>query len=550
MKNKSIKTIRKPKFLVYYLCTLAVLIPVTVCITYGLLESKAADVRTELSEDFDKYLSYLVDDVRKFSQNESDPDLLRSLNYRIALAQLHDSYVSVYLGDKKMADTNDFRGIGIIVKQKDSSMEYYYIEDMRYFAPIKKYFGEQAFEDYMRKEYEYRNDEMGRMYLVDSDYLGSALDPVDVYLNTETHRFLPGIVESTGLRPIPGSKIEHTEGVTTVRIDCTPSDTEGYTHVERSSAKCWIPFLFNENVWFEETVLEESNCNAVVAEYDEGTHYIENANGVEKPCKWLIKYVQPEPEPIMKLLPYTIRVCCVVALVAHILMALVISLVAYLRAKTVWEIFDYRKRTTEAMAHDLKTPLHSISLYAETLEDMCQGKEEEKYSAKIRDTVQEMNTMVEGILNFSRSEGTNRQVVRKETDICQMLKDCIERYTPVLASRNIQFEFKESPCNIKTDPILISQCIDNLMSNCSRYADPDSTITAEVTSDSVSFKNRTSQDLDDVEKLKQPFVKGSAARNKGGSGLGLSIVDNNLSVLGHKLELDLADHIFTARIRF
>lgn len=545
------KTIMKPKFTRFFLITLAFAILISISISYKILERKEDELREEISNRYSLCINNVTEAARNLYESSQDSYSKRLQELEWTLLSLHefDAYASVYLGTQKIMDSNDVIGVVARIRCEDGSNDFAYLEEMSYLDPIKEYFGKDSFEEHMDKAKKFEWDELAIRYWIDKDYSGYGLVPVDVYVNWETHRFLPGVVECGGGFDSQGS---------IVRVDCTPDDTRGYEHAYTSvpERKNMVGTYVVTNHYLKDTpVLTETNCDSVIVDrYNEtltmNLHDYYSDNEFNQSCNWYVKYTEPEILSRGEIIPFTKCVYYGAALFIAILIALIISVILYLRSKTVWEIFDYRKKTTEAMAHDLKTPLHSLSIYSETLEDLCQDKEEAEYSTKIRQTVQEMNSMVEGILDFSRSEGTDRQVVRKETDICQMLKDCIERYTPVLASRNIQFEFKESPCNIKTDPILISQCIDNLMSNCSRYADPDSKITAEVTSDSVSFKNRTSQDLDDVEKLKQPFVKGSAARNKGGSGLGLSIVDNNLSVLGHKLELDLADHIFTARIRF
>jgi signal transduction histidine kinase len=49
--------------------------------------------------------------------------------------------------------------------------------------------------------------------------------------------------------------------------------------------------------------------------------------------------------------------------------------------------------------------------------------------------------------------------------------------------------------------------------------------------------------------LKQPFVKGSDERNTQGSGLGLAIAENNLAMLGYKLDVGIVDGRFVATVK-
>ena len=90
------------------------------------------------------------------------------------------------------------------------------------------------------------------------------------------------------------------------------------------------------------------------------------------------------------------------------------------------------------------------------------------------------------------------------------------------------------------------QTIENLLSNCAKYAEPGSEARIFIRSGQLAFSNRTSLSGVKVEDLKKPFVKGDESRGENGTGLGLAIVDNNLKILGYRLGLELADGWFTA----
>ncbi|MBR5057638.1 MAG: hypothetical protein IKX04_03650, partial [Clostridiales bacterium] len=91
-----------------------------------------------------------------------------------------------------------------------------------------------------------------------------------------------------------------------------------------------------------------------------------------------------------------------------------------------------------------------------------------------------------------------------------------------------------------------SQAIDNLFSNCARYADEESTVKIDLSENDIKISNRFSGEIGNLEDLKKPFVKGETARSQKGSGLGLSIADNDLKLLGYKLDLTFENGIFTA----
>ena len=65
----------------------------------------------------------------------------------------------------------------------------------------------------------------------------------------------------------------------------------------------------------------------------------------------------------------------------------------------------------------------------------------------------------------------------------------------------------------------------------------------------VVITNVTEEKIENTAKLKQAFVKGSSSRGNKGTGLGLAIADNNLAMLGYKLELKTEDDKFTAAVK-
>ena len=97
---------------------------------------------------------------------------------------------------------------------------------------------------------------------------------------------------------------------------------------------------------------------------------------------------------------------------------------------------------------------------------------------------------------------------------------------------------------------MLRQAIENLVSNCAKYAASGSETEVRIEEKKITFRNQTTQEIKDVESLKQPFVKGDGARGENGTGLGLAIADNNLSILGYKLKLSCENGWFEAQVLF
>ena len=175
-------------------------------------------------------------------------------------------------------------------------------------------------------------------------------------------------------------------------------------------------------------------------------------------------------------------------------------------------------------------------------------KQNREYAKKIRENVNDMNDMVEGILQFSKSEGSGGKIVMQETDIRQIIGGCMIKYDGLFKQKSITLSVSGETPSQNTDPKLLTQAIDNLFSNCARYADEESEVRIVLSENDIKISNRFSGEISNVEELKKPFVKGETSRSQKGSGLGLSIVDNDLKLLGYKLELSFENGIFTATV--
>ena len=62
------------------------------------------------------------------------------------------------------------------------------------------------------------------------------------------------------------------------------------------------------------------------------------------------------------------------------------------------------------------------------------------------------------------------------------------------------------------------------------------------------ISNVAASAVEDAEAMKQPFAKGDESRRNYGSGLGLAIADNNLTMLGYKLDVKSEDGKFVVTV--
>ena len=158
--------------------------------------------------------------------------------------------------------------------------------------------------------------------------------------------------------------------------------------------------------------------------------------------------------------------------------------------------------------------------------------------------------MIEEILQFSKSEEIKKDpAVKESVDFKELIEEACREVKPLFDDRKVILRVEPMPETvINTDRALMKQALLNLLTNCARYSTPATETTLMMNKGKVTITNHTDSVIEDVNKLKEPFVKGKNSRGeKEGTGLGLSIADNNLAMIGRKLELSFENGIFTAK---
>ena len=130
-------------------------------------------------------------------------------------------------------------------------------------------------------------------------------------------------------------------------------------------------------------------------------------------------------------------------------------------------------------------------------------------------------------------------------------------YEQRLAQCNLTLVTKqpEQPVRIMADGRRLWRVFDNLMNNICKYAMPGTRVylTLEKTENEavISFKNTSREALDlSADELMERFVRGDAARNSEGNGLGLSIARSLVQLQNGTLELTVDGDLFKAVLRF
>lgn len=561
-RKKTKRVITEPKFgKIFFVRFIIVLILLAGFAGYALFELNGY-VQSERHSFIDSYMNNIVSLTKKIYEAEPGSNkyiaALANLKAEIALLQVFDytdAEVDIDGQDIEVDDTAFFtlhRKDELDITQGEDyfdTFNSYMIEDISYLDPVKEYMngmfderkqGKMYF-DFVRDPIFERRETVGSF-----DYFRE-YRIVTAYINWKDQTFIPGVVKVVYFN-------EEYE------IDCTPADTKGYEKIElnhfrycESGADLNICYRINpakpsdKYYWY---IVPYKECEAMQPNMEAGEPYYftDREHYMYEPMlknlPWHVG-IKARELSVFKLAPVSFCLIVIVYLLSSALVAFVLAVVKYQRDKTVWKIFEYRIKTTEAMAHDLKTPLSAIMAYAENIESSADDPDKAReYSRNISNRVSSMNDMIEGILAYSKSEAGNQSVSKEDVDVVELVKQSCAEFPYMLTDIN------GTGVILETDKRLLKQTIDNLLSNCDRYGDEESVVDITIDPKKLVIANKTDKTYDDVDSLKKPFVKGEDSRGAKGTGLGLSIAENNLNILGYKLELTSEEGTFKAIIHF
>lgn len=246
-----------------------------------------------------------------------------------------------------------------------------------------------------------------------------------------------------------------------------------------------------------------------------------------------------------------IEIACAALILITAFIACIAARLQYIRQKAQYEITENRRETTNAMAHDLKTPLASISGYSEMLQENIRPDKQQYYLDKIGDNVRQMNNILGDILNLAKAEAITADINPCDISVKSLTEELLSFLEGTARIRSLRFRI-EGDTNIRTDRRLFSQSLLNLLQNAVEYSAEKTEISVRITPEAVRISNTPRRmPTKTAEELIKPFIRDNDARGENqGSGIGLAIADANLEKLGIRLKISLEENLFTAECIF
>lgn len=208
------------------------------------------------------------------------------------------------------------------------------------------------------------------------------------------------------------------------------------------------------------------------------------------------------------------------------------------------------------VSHDLKTPLTSIINYVSLLKSTEQtDPKAQEYIEVLDRKSQRLKKLTEDLVEASKASTGALPVNREKIGMVQLLDQALGEYEDRLESKKLSVvcTVPEGECFVFADGRHLWRVIDNLLSNCAKYALEGTRVYLELFrgkgSVSLSVKNISREPLNvPPERLMERFVRGDTSRTTEGSGLGLSIAKSLTELQGGSFELMVDGDLFKVMV--
>ncbi|GAL18062.1 sensory histidine kinase [Vibrio maritimus] len=186
------------------------------------------------------------------------------------------------------------------------------------------------------------------------------------------------------------------------------------------------------------------------------------------------------------------------------------------------------KALTNAVAHELRTPIFRIQWQSEVLMEQITDPDAKKQLASIIEDTEEMEHLVDELLYYARVERPDAALDVESIDIAAWLLEHQDKWQNQLG-QSFELQVDVQDTIVDMDRFLVCRALVNLISNAKRYkqnkilvklTEDDDQVAIEVHDDGIGV------DPEHWERLFDPFYRVDKARDRasGGYGLGLAIV--------------------------
>ncbi len=203
-----------------------------------------------------------------------------------------------------------------------------------------------------------------------------------------------------------------------------------------------------------------------------------------------------------------------------------------------------KSRFLAAVSHDLRQPLHALSLFHASLKASLEQENQKNLLALADQSSRSLGEMLGELLDIARLDAGKIKPDPCRFPLASLLGECAEGMQPLADEQGLKFRLRlpRKGC-VKSDPVLLKRILRNLLANAIRYTESggvllgtrrrDDDVHIEVYDTGVGIPEESLPHIfDEFYQINNP----ERDREKG-LGLGLSIVRRMADTLGHRIHV-------------
>jgi two-component system CheB/CheR fusion protein len=202
-----------------------------------------------------------------------------------------------------------------------------------------------------------------------------------------------------------------------------------------------------------------------------------------------------------------------------------------------------KSRFLAAASHDLRQPLQTLSLVQGLLAKIVEGERAQKLIARLDETLGAMSGMLNALLDINQIETGTVRADKITFPIDELLERMKGEFTYRAQSQKLALRVVPCSLSVESDPILLEQVIRNLLSNALKYTKRGKVLlgcrrrqgilSIEIWDTGIGIPETELQAI--FEEYHQ--LDNAARERSRGLGLGLSIVQRLVNLLGHQIRV-------------
>lgn len=220
------------------------------------------------------------------------------------------------------------------------------------------------------------------------------------------------------------------------------------------------------------------------------------------------------------------------------------------------EVEEMRRQLVAAASHDLRTPLASLRLLVESIDDgVATGETRDRYLREIRTHVAVLSGLIDDLFELSRIEAGDIAWTMRRVELRELINETVAAMRTQGAEQGVRVSFEPPPAELlaQADPEKVQRVLFNLIQNAIRHTPADGSVTVRARPHGNSVEIEIDDEGEGIppesgRRVFEAFYRGDDSRADGGAGLGLAISKAIVEAHGGRIWLEPGE--LGTRVRF